>query len=200
MHSHFRSCFRHVLTYSSIIQEHTYAYSEPSVSLAYSKPWHISITKHIQTLRYIHNTILNIFTKAQSCTFDTVLNAPVFYRCYLTSRVTLRSQKTLRSQRLYFRHTQKTKMLYLGIFGLEFKKAIVIFGINGLKFFWLQVWCKIKILKFETKNALFEYFWPKMPDLGTFGLEFKKRKLLSYLKLAPLNLSNCKISWNNKNT
>ena len=90
MHSYFRFCFRHVLTYSSIIQEHTHAYSEPSVSLAYSKPWHISIIKHIQTLRYIHNTILNIFTKAQSCTFDTVLNAPVFYRCYLTSRVTLR--------------------------------------------------------------------------------------------------------------
>ena len=68
----------------------THAYSEPSISLTHSKPWHISITKHIQTLRYIHNTILNIFTKAQSCTFDTVLNALVFFRCYLTSRVTLR--------------------------------------------------------------------------------------------------------------
>ena len=39
--------------------------------------------------RYIHNTILNIFTKASSWTFDIVLNAPLFYRCYLTSRVTL---------------------------------------------------------------------------------------------------------------
>ena len=104
LHSYFRFCFRHVLTYSSIIQEHTHAYSEPSVSLAYSKPWHISITKHIQTLRYIHNTILNIFTKAQSCTFDTVLNAPVFYRCYLTSRVTLR---------LHFRHIQAYSRLIL---------------------------------------------------------------------------------------
>ena len=34
--------------------------------------------------------MLNIFTKAQSWKFDSVLNAPVFYRCYLTSRVTLR--------------------------------------------------------------------------------------------------------------
>ena len=102
--SYFRFCFRHVLTYSSIIQEHTHAYSEPSVSLAYSKPWHISITKHIQTLRYIHNTILNIFTKAQSCTFDTVLNAPVFYRCYLTSRVTLRYLWSYISD--IFRHIQ----------------------------------------------------------------------------------------------
>ena len=53
-------------------------------------PGIIPITKHIQTLRYIHNTILNIFTKAQSWTFDAVLNAPLFYRCYVTSRVTLR--------------------------------------------------------------------------------------------------------------
>ena len=109
MHSYFRFCFRHVLTYSSIIQEHTHAYSEPSVSLAYSKPWHISITKHIQTLRYIHNTILNMFTKAQSSTFDSVLNAPVFYRCYLTSRVIYRCYLTSNSTvslRLCFRHIQ----------------------------------------------------------------------------------------------
>ena len=31
-----------------------------------------------------------------------------------------------------------TKMLYLGIFGLEFEKAIYIFEINALKFAWLQ--------------------------------------------------------------
>ena len=47
------------------------------------KPWNILIAKHIQTLRYIHNIILNIFTKALSWTFDTVLNASLF------SRVTL---------------------------------------------------------------------------------------------------------------
>ena len=75
---------------SSIIQEHTRAHSEFSVSMTYSKPCHISITRHFQALRYIHNTILNIFKKAQSCTFHTVLNAPVFYKCYLISRVTLR--------------------------------------------------------------------------------------------------------------
>ena len=47
-----------------------------------------SIFTHM-TLRYIHNIILNIFTKAQSWTFGTNLNAPLFYRCYLTSAVTL---------------------------------------------------------------------------------------------------------------
>ena len=37
----------------------------------------------------------------------------------------------------------------------------------------------------------------KLPYLSTFGLEFKK-KLLSYLKSAPSDLSNWKISWKNK--
>ena len=55
-----------------------------------------------------------------------------------------------------------------------------------------------KMLKFGTKDALFGNFWPKMLDLDILGLEFKK-KLLSYMKSAPLNLSNCKISWNNEN-
>ena len=78
--SYFRICFRHIQTNSSIVQEHNHTYSEP---------WHIRITKHIQTPRYIHNTILNIFAKAPSWNFDTVLNAPLFYRCYQISRVTL---------------------------------------------------------------------------------------------------------------
>ena len=55
-------------------------------------PWHIQIPDIFLSqsiFRYIHNTILNIFTKAQSWTFDSNLNAPLFYRCYLTSRVIL---------------------------------------------------------------------------------------------------------------
>ena len=44
-------------TQASIIQEHTHAYPEPRVSLAYSEPWNIPITNHIQILRYIHNII-----------------------------------------------------------------------------------------------------------------------------------------------
>ena len=52
--------------------------------------------------------------------------------------------------------------------------------------------------KFGTKNALVEYFWPKMAYLDIFGLEFKQ-KLLPYLKSEPLNLSNCKILWNDEN-
>ena len=91
LYSYFRFCFRPIQTYSSIIQEHTHAYSEPWVSLAYSEPWHILITKHIQTPRYIHNIILKIFTKAPSWPFNTVLNMShlISYKCYLTSRVTL---------------------------------------------------------------------------------------------------------------
>ena len=56
-----------------------------------------------------------------------------------------------------------------------------------------------KMLRFGTKNAFFEYFWPKNLYLVIFGLEIKKKKLLSYLKSAPLNLCNCKTLWNNKN-
>ena len=74
LQSYFTFCFRHIQTYSSIIQEHTHAYSQPCVSLPNSEPWSIPIIKHIQTPRYNHNTTLNIFTKARSWTFDTVLN------------------------------------------------------------------------------------------------------------------------------
>ena len=46
-------------------------------------------------------------------------------------------------------------MSYLGIFGLEFEKNIVIFEISVLEFLCLvaKFDSKIKIFKFETKNA-----------------------------------------------
>ena len=59
--------FRHIRELFKSILTHKY--------LLY--PWHIHITKHIQTPTYIHNTILNVFTKAPSWTLDTVLNAPL---------------------------------------------------------------------------------------------------------------------------
>ena len=76
---------------SYIFEHYSRAYSRTlrSFCVLGTKPCRILITKHIQTLRYIHNTILNIFTKAQSWTFDANLNAPLIYRCYLTSRATL---------------------------------------------------------------------------------------------------------------
>ena len=46
---------------------------------------------------------------------------------------------------------------------------------------------KIKMPKFKTKNALFGYFWVRI-----------LKKLLSYLKSAYSNLSNCNISWKMK--
>ena len=52
------------------------------------------------------------------------------------------------------------KMLYLGNFGLKFKKAIVIFEISDFEFVYLQNFLKkIKIPKFGIKSALFGYFW-----------------------------------------
>ena len=47
---------------------------------------------------------------------------------------------------------------------------------------------KMKMLKLGTKNVLFEYFWT--------GIE---KNILSSLKSAPTNLSNCKILRKNKN-
>ena len=79
-------------------------------------------------------------------------------------------------------------MPYLSIFRREFKKNIVIFEISTLEFVLLQ--------NFEKKQKCLN-LGPKIPYLGILELKFKK--LLSYLKLAPLNLSSCKISRNNKN-
>ena len=64
LYGYFKFCLRHILTYSSFFQEHTHVYSELCVSLPNSEPW------HIQTLRYIHNTMLNILTKTPSLTLD----------------------------------------------------------------------------------------------------------------------------------
>ena len=80
LYSYFKFCFRHIRIYSSIIQEHTHAYSEPCVSLAYSEHFHILTTKHIQTPSYIHNTILSIFTKNTILDVNTVLNASLLYK------------------------------------------------------------------------------------------------------------------------
>ena len=50
-------------------------------------------------------------------------------------------------------------MPYLGIFGLKFKRTIVIFETSTLKFVYLQnLGEKIKMPKFGTKSALFVYF------------------------------------------
>ena len=55
-------------------------------------------------------------------------------------------------------------MPYLGIFGQEFKKTIVIFEISILKFVYLQNFTeKLKCLNVG----------PKMPDLCIFELEFE---------------------------
>ena len=95
----------------------------------------------------------------------------------------------------------------LGIFGLEFENNIVIFEISTFEFVYLQNLAeKQKCLNLGTKmllgifdqkcliwiflfkNALFGYFWGRILKI-----------LLSYLKSAPSNLSNCKILRKNKN-
>ena len=58
-------------------------------------------------------------------------------------------------------------MHYLGIFGLEFQKTIVIFQINSLEFVeFVAKFCeKTKTLKlwvFLTQNVFLEYFWARI--------------------------------------
>ena len=57
-----------------------------------------------------------------------------------------------------------TKKPYLGIFGLEFEKAIVIFEISTSNLINWETLLKTKMSKFGTK----------MPYLGIFELEFQK--------------------------
>ena len=54
-------------------------------------------------------------------------------------------------------------MPYLGIFGVEFSKTIVIFEISTLKFVLLQNF---------TKKQKCLNLGPKMPYLGILGVEF----------------------------
>ena len=105
LYIYFRFCFRHVQTFKFYSRAHSRIFrisSLPDIfrtqhtgrKLNVYKTFSlrpVSMRKHIQTPRYIHNTILDISIKASSQAFDTVLNASLFYRCYLTSRVTLES-------------------------------------------------------------------------------------------------------------
>ena len=76
-----------------------------------------------------------------------------------------------------------TKNALLGIFDQEC--LFWVFLGKNLKKVYCHIWnqhpqiClfaklleKTKMPKFGTKNAWFGYFWPKMPYLGIFGLEF----------------------------
>ena len=48
----------------------------------------------------------------------------------------------------------------LGVFGVEFKKTILIFEVSAIKF--VKFCEKVKLPKFGTKNAISGYFWGKI--------------------------------------
>ena len=68
----------------------------------------------------------------------------------------------------------RTKLLYLGIFGLEFEKAIVIFAINNFKHFQMQSF----VQKRKSLNLGL-----KMPYLGILGLEFENNIVIFEINL-----------------
>ena len=73
----------------------------------------------------------------------------------------------------------KPKCIILGVLDSSFEKLLSYLTLAFSNLSYYKVWCKIKILKFGTKNACFGYFRAR-----TF------KKLWSHLKLAPSNLSN----------
>ena len=78
----------------------------------------------------------------------------------------------------------ETKNALLGCLGQQFRKTILISEIGAPRLALLQnLVQKIKSFLFGTKNARFE----------TKNAKFESARL-SYLKSAPSNLSNCKIS------
>ena len=81
------------------------------------------------------------------------------------------------------------KMVYLGIFGQQLQKSIVIFEISNLELVNMQNFVKNK----KTSNLC-----SKVPYLGIFGLQIWKS--LSYLKSVLSNLSKCKFLFKTKKT
>ena len=59
--------------------------------------------------------------------------------------------------------TLELKMLYFGIFGLQFRKTFVIFEVSALKFFLTQ--------KFRARTKM-PKFVENVTYLGIFGMEF----------------------------
>ena len=59
--------------------------------------------------------------------------------------------------------TLELEMLYLGIFGLQFRKTFLIFEVSALKFFLTQ--------KFRARTKM-PKFVENLPYLRNFGMEF----------------------------
>ena len=119
-------------------------------------------------------------------------------------------------------------MLYLGTFRVTYEKTLLSHLKQPRIFQNPKFRAKLKILKFWTKIALFECFWteiwkhywhilnqrPQLCLIARFRVKIKMwpkilfwvildknlKKLFSYLKLTPSNLSNCKVSRKNKNS
>ena len=84
-------------------------------------------------------------------------------------------------------------MPYLDIFWVEFENCHILKQLPRICL--TAKFCQImKMAKFGTKNDLFGYFWTKN-FLNLFGYFWAgiPKKLLSYLKLASLDLSCCKV-------
>ena len=72
-------------------------------------------------------------------------------------------------------------MPYLGIFWARILENYCHISNQHPQIFLTAKFCEeSKMLKFRTKNAIFGYFWPKMPYFDIFGLEFKKKTIVIF--------------------
>ena len=102
-------------------------------------------------------------------------------------------------QKCYFRVFLTKNALFGYFFGKNLKKNYCEIWNQPLQFCLVAKYQeKTKMPKFETKNALLGIFDQECPVWVFLGENFKKR-LVSYLKSAPSNLSNCKI-WQKSKT
>ena len=122
------------------------------------------------------------------------LKAPMPYLGVLGSNVENRMpylkfaslQSLVQKTKIFKFRTKNTRFTY---FGARIWKYNCHIWNHLLRICLLAKFCEIiKIPKFRTKNVLYGYFWARI---------FKK--LLSYLKSVPSNLSNRKFEWKNQN-
>ena len=63
------------------------------------------------------------------------------------------------------------KKNYFGVFGHKFEKNIVLFEVSLVQFCLIgKLFEKMKKLKFEAKNTLFDFFWGRAKNIAIFKL------------------------------
>ena len=110
-----RFCFRHIQTYSSVLEEHTHAYSEPCVSLPYSEPWHILITNISKVyskhhIKHFHkSSILDVWYSSECTSLLKMLDFTASSTLYF--RLILACSRFIQPYLFFLRHINNPSIL-----------------------------------------------------------------------------------------